>query len=430
VKESISSNRAALMATLVLALLPACKYHPKIHPGVIACTPAGPRCPAGYVCLVDQGEAEGTCGVAGSGGLDADVPRDVAAANSDLGGVVPPDARASEVGTPTGDGAPADRPTGDVLVRDAMVIPGDGPSPDGGLPDVPVVLPDMGTPDVPLLPPEAGPPDVPPPPPDLPPDLAPPDMAPVGPNCGQYTRGPRMVQVGAFCIDTTEVTNKQYRQFLGDTTVSLNDQPPRCVGATNTDGHPNTTFVPESMEGTNVFDTNKDDYPVTSLDWCDAWAFCHWANKRLCGQIGGGAIAVAASRDPHSNQWLNACSQNGAFTYPWGSNTKTGACNVGKSEKPLSLLLSEGRSNNNCVGTAGGPLAQVIDLVGNAEEWIDSCGDCRTVLGDPDLPANTECCQFIGGGYEDPASEANCSHLWHDPRWDGYWIRGFRCCAD
>jgi hypothetical protein len=31
-------------------------------------------------------------------------------------------------------------------------------------------------------------------------------------------------------------------------------------------------------------------FPITNVDWCDAYAYCAGIGKRLCGKIGGGTL--------------------------------------------------------------------------------------------------------------------------------------------
>ena len=81
----------------------------------------------------------------------------------------------------------------------------------------------------------------------------------------------------AYCIDSTEVTQSQYSAFLTGTRESVSDPPPECRS--------NTDLVP--CAGAGYEPATRGNYPVTCIDWCDAWSFCHWAGKRLCGAIAG-----------------------------------------------------------------------------------------------------------------------------------------------
>jgi hypothetical protein len=127
------------------------------------------------------------------------------------------------------------------------------------------------------------------------------------------TAGPTPVQAGSICIDSTEVTNDQYAQFL-TAGVSLAGQPAVCSW--------NTTYVQSVSPA-----ANTGDFPVAYVDWCDAYAFCKWAGKRLCGRIGGGSVTPGAGQSNAGvDQWYYACSQAGARVYPYSNNFVQGAC--------------------------------------------------------------------------------------------------------
>ena len=115
-----------------------------------------------------------------------------------------------------------------------------------------------------------------------------------------------------FCIDTTEVTRAEYRDFLLATAGDAAGQRATCAWndsfAPAARGCPVSTFQPET----------QGDRPVVCIDWCDAVAYCAWAGKRLCGQIGGGSLPgfFGGAFDPARSQWHAACTRNGARAYP------------------------------------------------------------------------------------------------------------------
>src|SRR5436190_6931316 len=92
---------------------------------------------------------------------------------------------------------------------------------------------------------------------------------------------------GTYCIDRTEVTAKQYADFLA-TNPSTVFQPNYCTW--------NNTFAPQASAGTSncenlllAYDpANHPLNPVACVDWCDAYAYCKSVGKRLCGAFGGG----------------------------------------------------------------------------------------------------------------------------------------------
>ena len=105
-------------------------------------------------------------------------------------------------------------------------------------------------------------------------------------SCPTATGGPTLVPIcGGYCIDSTEVTGAQYAAWLA-TNPSPASLPYYC-----------------SWKSTYNSGTGTQDYPVGSVDWCDAYGFCLGVGKRLCGKIGGGALPNFYYDAPTRSQW-------------------------------------------------------------------------------------------------------------------------------
>lgn len=252
--------------------------------------------------------------------------------------------------------------------------------------------------------------------PEPPPDTGSPDViVPSGPcDAGGREAGPPLVRVGpasnSFCIDRTEVTFKQYGEFIA-AGVDAAAQAPECKW--------NTTFAPQATGG--------DDFPVAGVDWCDAVAYCQWAGKYLCAKaVGGrrvGPVTVNDVGDYTTHQWMIACSRQ-TNRWPYGPDRDASACNVGERDAGGALAVA---SLSTCEGAYPG----VYDLVGNVWEWYD--GPCRAdggADGGDAAPQGDEC-WLKGGGYNRAGDNIDC-------RVDGLGSTrdtkaayiGFRCCSD
>ena len=235
----------------------------------------------------------------------------------------------------------------------------------------------------------------------------------VPPNNGCPTgRGPAMLRVGndagiSFCIDTTEVTGGQYREFLTHN--------PTGTGICSY----KTSFVPHDYD-TDADVPPGDTTPAVEVDWCDAYTFCAWAGKRLCGRIGGGPGSASAPGDPGSDQWMFACSAGGTRAYPYGQQYTSGKCN------DTSKLIEPVPTSSTCQGGFSG----LFDMSGNVEEWEDACeSNAREVY-----------CLTRGGSAQDYRTDDaaaddpySCAYPYGgrgDVRTHGEPDVGFRCCAD
>jgi formylglycine-generating enzyme required for sulfatase activity len=223
-------------------------------------------------------------------------------------------------------------------------------------------------------------------------------------------RGPTAVRVAAssssghFCIDSTEVTRGDYQDFLS--AVASSPSSPSSVAA-----------LPAGCEGVNDFTPKKDwppapgteTYPVSQVDWCSASAYCAWAGKRLCGRIGGGAVAVGnPEHDPAQSEWFDACTRGGTRAYPYGAAYDANAC--------TGDVASVG-SRAACVGGYDG----LHDMSGNVWEWTNTC--------DSTDPGSF--CHASGGAFDSTPDELACAATprpW--TRTSGAANIGIRCCQD
>lgn len=211
--------------------------------------------------------------------------------------------------------------------------------------------------------------------------------------------GPAGVRVDDYCIDATEVTNADYAQFV-QANVGPGGQPAGC--AWNVSYVPNEAWPPSA---------NAMNRPVVSVDWCDAWAYCAWAGKRLCGAVGGGPIAAGALADSARDQWYRACSGRGSSVRPYGDAYEADRCNVAASGGTREVVMSR----PGCVGGVAG----LYDMLGNVNEWVDSCTG--------DGGADDSC--YVRESFYASGEGVTCATVGTRARSSWHVGRGFRCCA-
>jgi formylglycine-generating enzyme required for sulfatase activity len=136
------------------------------------------------------------------------------------------------------------------------------------------------------------------------------------------------VDLDAFWIDRTEVTNAQYKQCV---------QAPKCKVSSYAD---DSKF-------------NGDNQPVVGVDWNDARTYCEWAGRQL----------------PTEAQWEKAARGTDGRIYPWGNQTAT--CEY--------AVMDDGSGNGCGKGSAawvvgskpkGNSPYGAFDMAGNVWEWV------------------------------------------------------------
>jgi formylglycine-generating enzyme len=219
------------------------------------------------------------------------------------------------------------------------------------------------------------------------------DAAPDG-ACGAGQDGRPMARVGTTCVDVYEVTVAAYTTFVA-TSPAVPDAGPQC-GANDIHVDPGCVGTPPT------------DAPQTCVDWCDAYSYCAWAGKRLCGDLGGGALAVGDQDRATHDAWYRACAGLDDRTYAYGSTYDGGAC-----QTRAAPLVPVG-AKKACVTPEG-----VHDLNGNATEWIDSCT----------APSTSADC-YAHGGDSLSDDRGKCAGAERIGRFDRRTTLGFRCCSD
>jgi formylglycine-generating enzyme required for sulfatase activity/DNA-directed RNA polymerase subunit M/transcription elongation factor TFIIS len=241
-----------------------------------------------------------------------------------------------------------------------------------------------------------------------PPATPPKPTAPVVPEgmlavaAGSYTIGrngadpleqpQHKMDLSAFFIDRTEVTNAAYKKFVDAT------------------GHkPPTNWIGAS------FPDHHDNFPVTGVTWQDAADYAAWAGKRL----------------PSEAEWEAAARGADGRIYPWGNEWRAGLANIGL--KPDDIRAEQYPSGMKEVGQypQGASPAGAVDMIGNAWEWV---ADEITIY-----PGNTETKLPLkpGVNYRVIRGGAYDGNKTHDATYRGFLDAsqpypkvGFRCVKD
>jgi formylglycine-generating enzyme required for sulfatase activity len=188
-----------------------------------------------------------------------------------------------------------------------------------------------------------------------------------------------------FFLDRTEVTNRQYAEF---------------VKATNHQ-------APQNWQG-NTPPQDILDLPVVYVSWQDANDYCQWRT-----------LKNKPCRLPKEKEWELAARGPNSNIYPWGNEWKEGLANANKITNRLSPV-GRNAANKSYFGA--------MDMVGNVWEWVY---DDLRIYELSKAPPQPGVKVVRGGAFDSDPEEATGSFrgfLKPDKR--EYDRTGFRCACD
>jgi formylglycine-generating enzyme required for sulfatase activity len=232
-----------------------------------------------------------------------------------------------------------------------------------------------------------------------------------------------MVDLDAYWIDRTEVSNAMFAEFVNKTGIQTIAEKAGGSYVTQTDSPPVVVMGADWQhpQGPGSSISGLEDYPVVNVTWWDAQAYCQWVGRRL----------------PTEAEWEKAARGVQGQTYPWGEAVPTGNlvnfADINQDTEWADQTSNDGFELTAPVGSypAGKSPYGALDMAGNVWEWVaDWNGDYPAgTVDNPPGPATGKYRMIRGGSFGDGAYFLRSAiRLTHYPEYTDN-FGGFRCAS-
>ena len=182
------------------------------------------------------------------------------------------------------------------------------------------------------------------------------------------------VYLDAFWIDQTEVTNRQFAEYITAIEIEVKAQQLQTVTAKTVTELMGASVGPGGMEfglfwenptGINSSWETIPTHPVVRVSWYDANMFCQWRGARL----------------PTEAEWEKAARGIDQRTYPWGEVWDANKLNFCDKNCELAEIkqqrFDDGFWRTSPVGSYEGGRSPygLYDMAGNVSEWVNDWYD-------------------------------------------------------
>jgi formylglycine-generating enzyme required for sulfatase activity len=169
------------------------------------------------------------------------------------------------------------------------------------------------------------------------------------------------VNLDAFWIDQTEVTNAMFAKFVKSAKYQTDAEKAGFAWVFTNPGLDMITGANwQHPQGPDSTLSGLDDYPVGNVSWNDAKAYCEWAGRRL----------------PTEAEWQKAAVGTDGREYPWGNSPIAGnLANLADSSINVNWAvksINDGYERSAPVGSFpdGKSPYGTLDMAGNVAEWV------------------------------------------------------------